>query len=477
MESRQYNSLLPLASLLVCSAMGLSQQPITQASPEQGFQAAVAAYESHDYRKAAGLLHLLLPQAAHSYEVHELLGLTYAAQGDEADALEELQTAVDLNLDSAAARTNLATALVHARKPKDAEAQYARALTLDPHDYTANHNLAEMRLAANQVARALPLLEEAHRLRPDAMDTTYDLGLAYLLAGNLAAAREQAAALAERQQTSEVHTLLGKINEQDGKYLEAEQEFAAAAHQDPSEENLFAWASELLLHRTYEPAITIFQRATERYPKSPRLWIGLGMALYSRSEYDKSIQSLLTAADLDPQDARCYVFLSKAYLSSPHQADGVIERFRRYAELEPNNAKALEYYAVSLWKGRRIEDPHVDYAAVEALLRRSVALDGSIADAHLQLGILLSEQHRAAEALPEYQRALQLNPDLPDAHYRLGQYYVHAGDKTKAQAEFDQYQRLQAQHQAEVDKERAAVQQFVVSTSQAMQPGAEIKTQ
>ena len=41
------------------------------------------------------------------------------------------------------------------------------------------------------------------------------------------------------------------------------------------------------------------------------------------------------------------------------------------------------------------------------------------------------------KSFPEYERALELNPNLPDAHYRLGQYYVHAGQKDRAQQEFD----------------------------------------
>ena len=58
---------------------------------------------------------------------------------------------------------------------------------------------------------------------------------------------------------------------------------------------------------------------------------------------------------MDPSDARCYLFLSKAYDNSPNQAKDVIQRFRRYAELRPDNALALYYYALSLWKGKRVQ--------------------------------------------------------------------------------------------------------------------------
>jgi tetratricopeptide (TPR) repeat protein len=195
------------------------------------------------------------------------------------------------------------------------------------------------------------------------------------------------------------------------------------------------------------------------------------MALYSRGRYEESIKALLTAADLNPADPRCYLFLSKAYLSSPNQADDVIQRFRRYAELQPNNALAQYYYAVSLWKGKRSEASSINYQQVESLLQKSIALDGKLAEAHLQLGILYADQHEYARSFPEYTRAVELDPNLPDAHYRLGQYYVRAGEKERAQQEFQTFQQLQAHHQAQVDKERAAVRQFVYSSSSTSPAG------
>jgi tetratricopeptide (TPR) repeat protein len=83
------------------------------------------------------------------------------------------------------------------------------------------------------------------------------------------------------------------------------------------------------------------------------------------------------------------------------------------------------------------------------------------------LGNLYADQHQYERSIPEYVRALELNPNLPDAHYRLGTDYVHMGQKDRAQAEFAIYQKLRAQHMAEVDKERAEVQQFVYSSKTA----------
>ena len=428
---------------------------------DRQYQSAVAQYEAGKYAEAAVQLESLLPHAPDSFAMHELLGLTYASLSQDAKAIEHLQEAVRLNPKSAEARTNLAATLSHSGKAELAGEQFRKALELEPRDFDANHNLGEFYIQSGKIAEALPLLEQAQRIDPTSYNNGYDLALACLLTGRLSEARQTAQSIARQKDTGELHNLLGQIEEKDGKFVEAANEFETAAHMDPSEANLFDWGSELLLHRTYEPAIAIFQDATRRYPTSPRLMIGLGLALDLRGKYDDAVKALLTAADLDPSDARCYLFLSKAYDSSPNQADDVIQRFRRYAELQPGNAQAQYYYALSLWKGKRVGDVNLDLQTVESLLKKSIALDDKLPEAHLQLGNIYADQHEYDKAIPEYVRALELNPNLSDAHYRLGTVYVHVGQKDRAQKEFDVYQQLRAQHLAEIDKERAEVQQFV----------------
>nr|WP_179638946.1 tetratricopeptide repeat protein [Edaphobacter lichenicola] len=453
-------------SLLVCSVFavdGSAAQDSRSQELDRQFQLAVAQYHAGKFTEAGAQLERLLPSVPKNFEVHELLGLTYAAQSRDEKAVKQLEIAVQLRPDSATARTNLATGLFNSGKLVLAESQFRKALDLEPQEFDANHNLADFYLQSNRIADALTLLERAQRINPSSYNNGYDLALAYVLTGRLGDARQLIRSIMQQKNTGELHNLLGQIEEKDGRYVEAANEFEVAAQMDPSEDNLFAWGSELLLHRTYEPAIDVFHQASRHYPNSPRLLIGLGMALYSQGRYAESIEALLTAADLDPTDARCYLFLSKSYLSSPNQADDVIERFRRYSELQPRNALAQYYYAVSLWKGKRLEEASVDFRAVESLLQKAIALDGTLADAHLQLGILYADQHELSKSLPEYRRALELNPSLPDAHYRLGQYYVRAGHKDRAREEFALYQRLEAQHMAAVDKERAEVQQFVYS--------------
>ena len=463
---RPRSRLATLCFLFVWSSFAFAVDDQNQKLDRQ-FQSAVAQYDAGKFAAAAAELENLLPYAPKSFEIHELLALAYAAQAQDSKAIQHFQIAVQLKPDSAEAHTNLGASLSHLGKTEEAGKQFRKALALEPADYDTNHNLGEFYIQSNKISEGTTYLEAAQRINPAAYDNGYDLATAYLLTGRPDRSREVVQSLLRQKDTGELHNLLGQIDEKDGKYLDAVNEFQTAAHMDPSEDNLFHWGSELLLHRTYEPAIEVFQRGTELYPKSPRLFIGLGMALYSRGKYDDAVKALLAASDLDPSDPRCYYFLSKAYDSSPTQAEEVIQRFQRFCKFQPANGRAYYYYAMSLWKGRRAEEPDVDLQQVKFLLEKSVTLDPNLAEAHLQLGNLYSEQHDYAKAGPEYERALQLNADLADAHYRLGQVFVHTGQKDRAQQEFDVYQRLRAQHMAELDKERAEVQQFVYTAKAA----------
>ncbi len=451
-------SLVPLAVIAAVGAFAQQKRDL-----ERDFQAASAQYDSGRYAEAAAKLENLVREAPESFEVHELLGLVYSAQSQDARATQHLQKAVRLKPNSAPARTNLAANLARLGKLDLATEQFKKAVELDPRNFDTNHNLGEAYIRSAKIADAAPFLEKAQQINPSSYDNGYDLSLAYLQIGRPADARQLIQHLLKQKNTAELHNLLGEVEEQDGKFVVAENEYETAAHMDPSESNLFDWGSELLLHRTLGPAIEVFQQASLRYSASQRLMVGLGMALYARGNYDDAVKSLLRAADLNPADPGCYSFLSRAYDSSPSQAEDVIQRFRRFAELQPNNARALYYYAMSLWKGKRAQDPSLDLRQIESLLSKSLALDPKLEEAHLQLGNLYSEQNNYAQAIPQYVRALELNSDLADAYYRLGQAYVRTGENNRAQQQFQVYQRLREQHLADLDKQRAEIRQFVYS--------------
>ena len=430
---------------------------------DRKFQSAQEHFNSGQYPTAQQELEALARTLPNSFEVQELLGLVYSAEGHEEKATAPFKQAVRLRPESGEARNNLATNLVRQGKTSLAEKEFKKVVELEPESFDANHNLGAFYLRTGRIAAAIPYLEKAQSQTPAAYDNGYDLALAYQETGRLPEARREIQELLKQKDTAELHNLLAEVEEKAGNYLTAVNQYELAAHMDPTESNLFDWGGELLLHQTTNPAIEVFSQGLKLYPNSPRLAVGLGLALYLRGTYDEAVKALLRGADLDPSDPRAYYVLSKAYDRAPGEADEVVECFRRFAELRPGDAQAVYYYALSLWKGRRQETSQAYLDQVESLLKKALALNPSFPEAHLQLGNLYSQRRRFAEAVPEYQQALRLSPNIPDAHFRLGQAYVHLGKKDLAQKEFQLHQQSYAQHLAEDDKRRSEIRQFVSS--------------
>jgi tetratricopeptide (TPR) repeat protein len=340
------------------------------------------------------------------------------------------------------------------------ERQLRTTLRAHPDSFAANHQLGEFFLSVGDLKTGITYLDKAQKLKPEDDTNGYDLAVALLETKNPDAAQSLLQDLLKRKDTAELHRLLGQADEAKGEPVSALAEYQLAARLDPNENNIFDWGNELLLHETIEPALEVFKHGVVLYPNSLRMYIGLGIAFYSRSLYDEAIQALCHASDLNPSDPRPYLFMAKMYNFSSGKSSEVAKRMKRFVETNPDNALAYYYYALRSWKGPPGSGQGVDVAEVEALLRKSISLDPRLADAHLQLGVLLHDQQREQEAVLEFQAAIRLKPDDPDAHYRLAQAYLRAGDKERGQEEFQLYDKLHKEQVSETEKRQHEIQQF-----------------
>ena len=125
-----------LASALCAARSGYSQQDPQKEQLDRQYQAAVADYEAGRYAQAAGQLEKLLPYAPKSFELRELLGMAYVALNQDDKAIAHLKAAVQINPESAEARTNYGAALMHAGEaiPFECFANHARRKRADFHD-------------------------------------------------------------------------------------------------------------------------------------------------------------------------------------------------------------------------------------------------------------------------------------------------------------------------------------------------------
>jgi len=331
----------------------------------------------------------------------------------------------------------------------------------EPDNFEANYELGALLADEGKPREALPYLERAYRNQPGDYANAYKLAVACVGSGNYDHARANVRALLATQEKAELHHLLGEVAEKTGDPLEALREYQRAAQLDPSEPNLFDWGAELLMHHAPEPAAEVFSNAHRAFPHSLRILLGLGVAWFVHGSYERAIQYLGESSDLNPDDPNPYLFLGRIQTVDTNDVPAVAERLARFARLQPQNAFANYYYAVSLWKQRKGPEDTRTETQAELLLEKAVALDPKLAEGYLQLGILYSERKDFAKAIAAYQRALEANPRMEQAHYRLAQTYRLTGQNAKAQNELRLYEQISQEEAAQIDRERSEIKQFV----------------
>jgi len=119
-------------------------------------------------------------------------------------------------------------------------------------------------------------------------------------------------------------------------------------------------------------------------------------------------------------------------LASIVKARGLLHRS---LEADPRFAGALAALAgtyVRTWR-ERLNDEYRQPSTLDRALeygRRAVELDPYMAEAHAQLAYVLHWQYRRSEALREFERAFELNPNLADGRYGL--MLIHNGRSAEA---------------------------------------------
>ena len=349
------------------------------------------------------------------------------------------------------------------KPPPDAAQEEAlrEVVKRQPSDFGANHQLGQLLMACGRAREAIPFLDRAAAKDPANYENAYDLALANAQAGNYAVARDEATKLLASHEQGDLHHLLGDVYEKLGDSLEAVRHYQRAAELDPSESHLFDWGAELLLHHAPEPALEVFSKGNRLFPGSARMLLGLGAAAFARGVYDEAVQQICRASDLNPNDPVPYQFLGKIEQAENKPSTDLVEKLHRFLTLQPQSADANYYYALGLWKFRKAAHDKESVTQVESLLKTAIQINPQHAAAALQLGIVHSEQGAYSEAISDYRKALDADPGMGEAHYRLAQAYRQIGDAEKVKEELRLYGQLAKESAEKQEQERHQIKQFV----------------
>ena len=233
--------------------------------------------------------------------------------------------------------------------------------------------------------------------------------------------------------------------------------------------SIFATGLKMLTEGSIATAKQVFDKGVAEYPRSVPLRIGAGVAAALRGKADIGVEQFLAAADIDPADGRPYPYLAAVTPASDGIRLRVMSAAARYLASEPGSAEANYFEALMLSRQTyRGDNEHGISLRIEALCRRTLELDPSLAAAHLLLGRTFSRRRAYLAAIREYQTTLRLQPSLAEAYYPLALAYYRTQQPTEAKRAM---QRFVAWKATTTNADMASA---LASFSSIQQPGAAV---
>jgi TolB-like protein/Tfp pilus assembly protein PilF len=171
------------------------------------------------------------------------------------------------------------------------------------------------------------------------------------------------------------------------------------------------------------PAEAAAKKALELDDSLAAAHASLGLIATEELELNRAVNELERAIQLNPNYATAHHWLGLA-LATLRQSDRSIGELKRALELDPLSMIInADLSIIYLYAGR--------YDAAEAQARKTLEIDSRSFVAHYYLGAALQLTSRLKEAIPEFQKAVELNND-PYSIAMLAQAYARNGQTDEA---------------------------------------------
>lgn len=434
--------------------------------------AMIVKYDPHDYSQASDDLNYVLKQDPKNAEAHRGVGMLDMAQKQYDQALQEFSKAATLDPKNAAAYVYMGLADLALRAADespaaqtahltDAEANFNKAIEVDPHAGPAYAELATLYVQQKNPAQAEQVLNSGIAANPSAD------GLYVLLAGIYVQQKD----LSHAEQTFQsgikanpsvipLYLQLASLFKNEGKQSDAENTLTSLLHQMPKSVDAAVGAGSFYSSaKMNDLAVTVYQQALASNPgnltleqklediyldenqtdqaaaldaemlkQSPSDVIARtdkGRLLMAQGKFSDALNLLQSVSGETPTSPEPHYYLAIAYLrnNNPVQANSEFQQCLAQA----NNAKTADGLNTSRIALMQLIDLNLSqgkYSVAQLYAQELVKDSPNNPRAHLMLGdaLLAVGQPRAAEK--EYTTAQNMAPKDPSVQAAVGIFYA-----------------------------------------------------
>ena len=334
--------------------------------------------------------------------LHDALGSLLAQEQQWAAAQPEFARAVELDPKLIAARLHLGTVLMQLNQAADATATLEAVRAEQPQDVAILNELALSYTAQGSYDKALVPAQEAMRLAPDSTAAAYQAAIALQGLGR----EREATPLFQRVVKAEPENAGALTNYalalvQQGRAKEAVPLYTRAVALTPNDPVVHEdFGVAYLQQSDIDDAIREFEAGLKLDRDGQQLHYNLGLAYKLKDDMAHAIPELELAARLDPNSPDPAYTLGILYMQAGRFGDAEAQ-LRHTLELRPENGDAWAVLG-SVYR----QDGKLPEAA--DALRRAIALLPNQPGPHITLASVLAEQGQKTEAAAERKQAADL---------------------------------------------------------------------
>ena len=346
---------------------------------------------------------------------HYHLGSVFLNQGNPAAAITELTQANSLVKDRPEYALQLGRALRADHQDEQALVVLRHALAADPKSLEAKYELALTLQATENAHDALPFFKDVVAARPQDFAALTNLGLALVQTGDAKGAIPfYTRALGLNGQSATLREDLGVAYLQQSDLNHAIEQFRAGLRVEPDNPQLhYDLGLALKLKDDLTAAVPEFQQAEKLDPQLPDPPYTLGVLYMQLGRFAEARAELEKATALRPNNGEAWALLGNVYKDSGEPQKGAAA-LRRAIELMPNQPSPhISLAAILIQQG--------DSAGAAAERKKAadlsrIAVSRQRANFALDSGKALLKRGQVADAVVQFQTAVEADPSYAEAH-------------------------------------------------------------
>jgi tetratricopeptide (TPR) repeat protein len=408
--------------------------------------------------------------------ISNFIGIIETKLGRIEDANADYEKAIRLDPALPGPRKNLGFNYLNAGQYERAEEQLKAALALDGSDAFPHYYLAILYLATSRDQEAILQIEPAGSLLENDPIAAFSMAKACFGSNAPAQGLKMIESLERHSSLSVAQEYeLANLLNQKHMYAESAERFERAIEMQPAAwENKYNYALALLNAKQTTQAIPLLQHLTADRPKDATILSLLGSAYDAADNLPAALETYRKAIAADPQNPDRYLDCTQLLMDIDRYDDAiqvVQQGLQNVQDPYPLNIRlgAIEMMKGEFGKAREAFlaaiDKHPEIVMGHVALAQTYMKEGNNAEAltiladtrqklprdfvlEYAFGLLSAGQGNRDQAFQAFKNAEQMEPSVVEPHYQLGALYMEIQDWSRAKEELEQAVQLDPQRAA-----------------------------